>query len=129
MASRTQIYRELLREYDALRTQKAAELRRRREDLYERLPRLAEIEQELSLFGVSAAKLVLQRPDDVEGALLEWKRRQNALEAERLAILAKHQLSPKLLQLEYQCENCKDTGYVENTPCICMKTPPDGQAV
>ena len=51
MATRAQIYREILREYDALRTRKAAELRERKESLYERFPRLAEIEEELSLLA------------------------------------------------------------------------------
>ena len=51
MATKTQIYKEVLREYDALRTQKAAELRERRETIYAKLPRLEEIERELSLLG------------------------------------------------------------------------------
>ncbi len=121
MAARTQIYREVLREYDALRTQKAAELRERKESLYARFPRLEEIEQELSLFGVSTAKMILQSPADLERALLELKEKQNQLEEERLGILAKNNLSLKILQLEYQCETCQDTGYVESTPCVCMK--------
>ena len=53
MATKTQIYKEVLREYDALRTQKAAELRERREAIYMRFPRLEEIERELSLLGIS----------------------------------------------------------------------------
>ena len=62
MATRTQIYREIQREYDALRTRKAAELRERKEKIYQELPRLRQIEQELSLLGVSAAKMVLKKP-------------------------------------------------------------------
>ena len=56
MATKTQIYKEVLREYDALRTRKAAELRERKESLYARFPRLAEIEETLSMVGVSTAK-------------------------------------------------------------------------
>lgn len=121
MATRTQIYREVLREYDALRTQKAAELRERKESLYTRFPRLAEIEQELSLLGVSTAKLVLLSPDALEAAVAEMKQKQQDLEDERMGIMAKNCLSPSLLKMEYVCETCKDTGYVENTPCACMK--------
>ena len=58
LATKTQIYKEVLREYDALRTRKAAELRERKESLYARFPRLAEIEETLSMVGVSTAKLV-----------------------------------------------------------------------
>ncbi len=75
MATRTQIYKEVLREYDALRTQKAAELRERREAIYMKLPRLEEIERELSLLGVSTAKLVLMQPESREAALVQLKER------------------------------------------------------
>lgn len=121
MATRTQIYKEVLREYDALRTQKAAELRERRERLYAKLPRLAEIEQELALLGASTAKLVLLQPEARETALAELKEKQKTLQAERAELMAKNCLSPSLLKLEYACDKCKDTGYVENTPCACMK--------
>lgn len=121
MATRTQIYKEVLREYDALRTQKAAELRERRERLYTKLPRLEEIEQELALLGASTAKLVLLQPEARETALAELKEKQKALQAERAELMAKNCLSSSLLKLEYACDKCKDTGYVENTPCACMK--------
>lgn len=121
MATRTQIYREVLREYDALRTQKAAELRTRRETLYARFPRLREIEQELSLLGISTAKLVLLSPEELEKAVETMKQKQSDLEEERLGILVKNCLSPSLLKMEYICEACKDTGYVGNMVCTCMK--------
>ncbi|MGN1230874.1 MAG: hypothetical protein ACI4TP_03155, partial [Anaerotignum sp.] len=106
MATRTQIYREVLREYDALRTQKAAELRERKESLYTRFPRLAEIEQELSLLGVSTAKLVLLSPDAMEAAVAEMRQKQRDLEDERMGIMAKNCLSPSLLKMEYVCQTC-----------------------
>ena len=71
MATKTQIYKEVLREYDALRTRKAAELRERKESLYARFPRLAEIEETLSMVGVSTAKLVLLHPEEREKAMTE----------------------------------------------------------
>ena len=83
MATKTQIYKEVLREYDALRTQKAAELRERREVIYAKLPRLEEIERELSLLGVSTAKLVLMQPESREAALAELQEKQQMLISER----------------------------------------------
>lgn len=78
MATKTQIYKEVLREYDALRTRKAAELRERKESLYVRFPRLAEIEETLSMVGVSTAKLVLLHPEEREKAMTEMKQKQQA---------------------------------------------------
>ncbi len=121
MATRTQIYKEVLREYDALRTQKAAELRQRREAIYKKLPRLAEIERELSLLGVSTAKLVLMQPESRETALAELQENQKALQKERAELMAQHCLSTSLLKMEYACEKCQDTGYIGNEQCACMK--------
>ncbi len=121
MATRTQIYREVQREYDALRTQKAAELRERKAKLYQELPRLEEIERELSLLGVSAAKLVLKNPANVEQTVAQLKQEQQHLEAERMELLVRNCYSMSLLKVEYVCEACKDTGYIENEMCSCMK--------
>ena len=121
MATKTQIYKEVLREYDALRTQKAAELRERREAIYAKLPRLEEIERELSLLGVSTAKLVLMQPESREAALAQLQEKQQALISERNELMAQNCLSPSLLKVEYVCEACKDTGYIGNELCACMK--------
>lgn len=121
MATRTQIYREIQREYDAVRTQKAAELRQRKQSLYGRFPRLAEIEDALSVLGVSTAKAVLDAPERIAATLEALKERQKALTEERLEILSVAGISPRVLQMEYDCEKCKDTGYIEDKPCICMR--------
>lgn len=121
MATRTQIYREIQREYDALRTQKAGELRERKEKIYTELPRLREIEQELSKLGIAAARMVLKGSVDVEEAVAQLQKEQKVLEEERRALLVKNCYSMSLLQQEYVCEACKDTGYIESTMCNCMK--------
>ncbi|MDD4844456.1 MAG: ATP-binding protein [Anaerotignum sp.] len=121
MATRTQIFRGILREYDGLRTQKAAELRERRTALYEKLPRLAEIEGELALLGTKTARLVLQGLVDPKEVLEELKREQKILEQERIEIFEANRLSPKLLEMEYACPKCQDTGYIGTEQCLCLK--------
>lgn len=121
MATRTQIYREILREYDALRTQKAAELRERREALYARFPRLQELEREGQMLGVSVLRAVALSPEEQERTVAQLREKQRGIQEERLSILAQNGLSPAVLELEYACEVCKDTGYVDNAPCVCMK--------
>lgn len=121
MATRTQIYREIMREYDALRTRKAAELRERRESLYAAYPRLEEIEREAALLGAGVAKQILRSPKEQEAALRSLQEEQKRLQAERLEILGRVGVSPKWLEQEYLCPICKDTGYLESIPCACLK--------
>ncbi|WP_352399520.1 ATP-binding protein [Anaerotignum sp.] len=121
MATRTKIFREILREYDGLRTQKAAELRERKAMLYDRLPRLEEIEREMALLGTKTARMVLQGTLDPQMVVEQLKTEQKVLEQERLAILATNQVSPKLLEIEYACPKCGDTGFIGTEQCICLK--------
>lgn len=116
MATRTQIYKEILREYDALRTEQAAKLRQRKEEIYRRLPRVREIDETLSMLGVQTAKLVLLKPGDMQDALVEMRAKQKELQTERRMLLESIGLTPADMELKYVCETCKDTGYVDNVP-------------
>ncbi len=121
MAGKAQIYKEIHRAYDALRTEKAAQLRSRRQAVYQRLPRIKQIDEDLAFLGIQAAKLVLQKPSEIARATERLKQRQEALQQEKLARLQEAGISPDTLQLEYVCEKCQDTGYVDNQPCTCFK--------
>ncbi len=121
MATRTQIYREVMREYDALRAEKAAQMRQRREAVYRRLPRVKEIEDALAMLGIQTAKLVLVSPGDIMAATANMQAEQKALQTERQQLLEGAGLTPQMLEMEYACSACQDTGYVDNTPCNCLK--------
>ena len=121
MATRTQIYREVMREYDALRAEKAAQMRQRREAVYRRLPRVKEIEDALAMLGIQTAKLVLASPGDIMAATANMQAEQKALQTERQQLLEGAGLTPQMLEMEYACSACQDTGYVGNTPCNCLK--------
>ncbi|MDD3393888.1 MAG: AAA family ATPase [Clostridia bacterium] len=121
MATRTQIFREILREYDSLRTEKASELRERKAMIFGRLPRLAEIEREMSLLGTKTARMVLQGTIDTKDIMEQLKEGQKILECERGEILAAHHMSPEMLEIEYTCPKCQDTGYNGTEKCICLK--------
>ncbi|WP_317854203.1 ATP-binding protein [Chakrabartyella piscis] len=121
MATRTEIFRELMREYDMIRTEKAGELRQRKEALYTSIPRLAEIERSLALLGTKMARRMLMRGANPEEIVAELRLEQNALEMERQELLASKQFSPKLLELEYECAACQDTGFIGTERCLCLK--------
>lgn len=92
MATRTQIYKEILREYDALRTEQAAKLRQRKEEIYRRLPRVREIDETLSMLGVQTAKLVLLKPGDMR--MPWWKCGKTERIADRTTdVIGKHRFN------------------------------------
>ncbi len=121
MGLRTTFYREILRDYDRTRTQKAAELRERKAQLYTRFPRLAQIEQELSLLGVQSAKAALLCPQEALQTVQKLQQSAQALHHERSEILQNAGILPNALELEYVCPLCKDTGFADGKECLCMK--------
>ena len=121
MTTRTQIYREVLREYEQLRAQEEADLRERKETLYQMVPRLRQIEQELSLTGVESAKAVLLEPAQAQEHLLALQEKGKVLHAERNTLLQSVGASEQMLKPYYRCNQCKDTGYVDQEMCACMK--------
>lgn len=121
MATRTEIFREIMREYDIIRTEKAGELRQRKADLYSSMPRLEEIERSLALLGTKMARRMLARGANPEEIVAELRAEQNALEDERIALLGAKQISAKVLELEYACPSCKDTGFIGTDRCLCLK--------
>ncbi|MDO4530546.1 MAG: hypothetical protein Q4C06_01080, partial [Bacillota bacterium] len=118
---RSKIYKEVSREMDFLRTGKLAEQKERKQALYKRLPRLEEIERELALLGTSAVKRVAMHGGNIEAAVKVLQEEQKKLMTEREEILERNGFSPEVLQVEYVCKQCRDTGYIDSQMCSCMK--------
>jgi DNA replication protein DnaC len=123
------IFNEVLREYerDRLNSQKAA--RGRRNLLYERLPRIKEIDKELAQIALDLTKAVLQRRDLSESRQSEnqptkaeaYKTESAKLEKERAALLYANGYEEGFLEDVYKCSACKDMGFIENERCFCLK--------
>ncbi len=95
----------LQRRQNALRM---AELNR--EQLYRELPRLREINSELLSVGASIAKTVVRDSSDNLQALSE---RSLALQEEQEKILLEHHIDRSLIEPQFSCTACQDTGYLE----------------
>lgn len=121
MTAKAEIYKEIEREYETIRSRKAAELRYRKEVAEQKVPKLADITRELALVGVQATKIVLQKPDDATEITEALKQKQNTLLEERQSLLQQAGIQPDFLEPEYECATCQDTGYVGNERCLCFR--------
>ena len=96
----------------------------RKNEVFRAIPRLSEIEQNLTSIGVSTAKAVLSGKDAAT-ELTYLKEKSLALQAEFKALLVSHGYSEDYLEPHFTCEKCKDTGYVEldnkTITCDCYK--------
>lgn len=114
------VLKELLKDYDLKRTKAIVDADNRKKELYSKLPRLQEIDDELNKYAINTARKILSSNNSE--ALLNLQSKVTELKKERDTILEKeHQnLSPA-----YECKYCDDTGYInkngQTEMCSCLK--------
>ena len=113
----------LLTEYEQIRLSNIRKLDLRKKELYLRIPRLEEIEKRLNMISINLAKSNLFPETAKNNASL--KQEQEELKKEREELLKKDGKDLSFLNLEYNCNICKDTGYVIHNSytemCNCLK--------
>ena len=121
MSGKTEIYKEVLRDYERLRSQKSAELREKQTQLYKKFPRLADIEREMNITGVRLARLILEQPVDYIQKAERLRKHTAELKTEKLEILKSNRIPENFLELSYNCTKCHDTGFIDGKECTCFK--------
>lgn len=100
------------------RAQEEADLRRY--ELYAAIPRVRELDERLSAFGLRILDAALHNGDT--GTSVQALRRENEqLCKERAELLRKNGYPANYTEPQYECNLCKDTGYVGIRMCTCMR--------
>ena len=107
-----------MRDYNRRQLHNKHLLDERIENAYRRIPRLAEIDQEISSLSLKKARALLgvepSESFDLVSAIQD-------LSDERRHLLAAFGYPEDYLTLHYDCPLCRDTGYVDNQKCVCFK--------
>ncbi len=112
-------YRDLMHEYDVTRRENQYQQERRSEALKAEIPELAQIDQDIITSSIKQAKKSLlsgetpQEAADFQQALADLIQRKQDL-------LVEHGYPADYLAIQYQCPDCKDTGYIHSKPCHCL---------
>jgi DNA replication protein DnaC len=88
--------------------------------VYERLPRIRQIDTQLRQTMAQAAQAVFAQGGDVSAAMSRAKEENQALQAERKALLDAH-FAPGWLNESPACPHCGDSGYIGSTMCDCLR--------
>ena len=91
------------------------QLAARRDKIYDEIPRIKEIEDEISREGVKMAVCAAKGQEYVPPKTLE------SLAEERDSLMKAHGYSASYIQDVYECSKCKDSGYINGIMCECMK--------
>lgn len=95
-----------------------------REEVYRRVPRIEELEREISSCGILAVRAVLNG-GDVKTTTQELRNKSLAMQSEVRNLLVKNGYNENCFEPQYNCKNCNDTGYIEKDGktvyCPCFK--------
>lgn len=115
----------LLAEYEQKRRNSEIDLENRKKELYKRVPRLEEIDDEIKKISINKTKNILTN-ELTENLNTELENKLLYLKNEKKEILKKEKINEDFFKQKYECEKCKDTGYIkyENQKtqmCNCLK--------
>ncbi|MDD5936702.1 MAG: ATP-binding protein [Clostridiales bacterium] len=108
----------ILREYDNRRLQSKYELDHRKEIVYDKIPELKAIDDEMIHDSIQRAKSALMNDSN---ALVGLKERNEQLTKKKRQLIKNAGFPEDYLELHYVCPLCKDTGYIDNEKCNCFK--------
>lgn len=112
-------YNEIIRGYERLRLKNIHDLDRRTAEVYEQVPEIREIHNEISSLSIKEAKSRLL--SGTAGSAGEMKEKISSLSRRKLELLKKNGFPADYLSMHYTCNACKDTGYDGNQMCSCMR--------
>lgn len=115
----------LLVEYEQKRRNAELDLELRKNKLYKKFPRLKEIEEEINRISINKTKNILihKLTDELN---TEFENELLKLKNEKKEILKKEKIDEDFFVPKYECEKCKDTGYItfnnqKTEMCNCLK--------
>ena len=117
-----EVLNSLLKEYEQKKLKAELDLEKRKDNLYNNIPRLKQIEDDLNHFAIETAKNILKNSDS---SIDELQKKVTILKKEKAEILNELNLPSDYLQPSYNCKNCNDTGYIminyKTEMCNCLK--------
>ncbi|MBS4959808.1 MAG: ATP-binding protein [Clostridiales bacterium] len=120
MPNKSSLYRTILRDYERTRDLAAAELKKKQEKIYHRIPEIQQIDEKISQTGLSIARAVLAQPKKAAELTTKLQNDIALAKKQKADLLEQAGLPKDYLSIKYQCTNCKDTGYIGSTLCPCF---------
>lgn len=115
----------LITKYQEKRRIKEQELNTRKEKLYKEIPRLEEIENEINKISIEKTKSILTH-NFTDSLNTEFENKICELKNEKNQIIKNANIPEDYLKIQYDCEKCKDTGYItfsdkKTKMCSCLR--------
>lgn len=111
----------ILQEYEDIRALNRARHYHRIDEVYNKVPRIKEIDDETRAVGSSVTANILANPDKSQEYKAKMKESFARLRAEKEQLLAENGFSSDYMDMVYTCSMCEDTGYIGGARCRCFE--------
>ena len=112
---------DIMKYYEALRRQEEEEAEERRREVFDAVPRIREIEDEINAQGAEISKIIISDRVDRKAAMEELKTKMDTLNTEKAFLLTDNGFELDYMEVHYSCPKCKDTGMLETGErCQCF---------
>ncbi|MCR5747320.1 MAG: ATP-binding protein [Lachnospiraceae bacterium] len=115
--SRDSVYREIMTDYERQLAQDKREQRSRMQELYIRMPRYKDLEHRTADISAEAA---IKAASGLKAEASELIRELTRISEEKKQMLAAAGIPDDYISVQYRCNDCKDTGYVNGKRCHCL---------
>lgn len=112
---------EIFLEYERSRTEAEDKARERQMEIYQKIPRIKEIDTLLGSIGVDIAKSVFKSGINIEEVIEQKKQQCTDLKVEKAELMTKYNYALDYTEPKYSCKLCCDTGFVGSEKCRCLK--------
>lgn len=113
---------EILRDYERKRSEVKSLREDRLREIYSKIPRVEEIDDELQKTGITISKTLIRGVDNPQEIVDRLKQKLDLLKKERAFLLTENNIPLQYLDYHYNCTGCNDTGFVSNgQKCKCFK--------
>ena len=118
MALSNSQYDAIMRAYGQQQLKNRHEQEKRIAQVYKRIPVIKELDDSISTRAVACARRLL---DGDKEALKELKEEIADLREQKMVLLKASGFAADYMEMQYQCADCKDTGYASGGKCHCFR--------
>lgn len=113
-------YRRIREEYRTKAQAAEAEADARRQEIYREIPEVRELDRKVSDVGLRLFGAAMEGKN-TEEFIARMKAENERVRGERCAVLRKNGFPEDYDRVRYECELCRDSGYVGIRMCSCMR--------
>ncbi|MGI6751754.1 MAG: DnaD domain protein [Anaerovoracaceae bacterium] len=113
----------VLKSYEKDRKDNENKAEERRQEVFRKVPRIKEIEEEIRRLGMNISKEMLKGGTISKKNIREMKEKSEALNSEKAYLLTDNNYQTNYMDIWYSCDRCKDTGLLDTGErCSCFET-------